>query len=292
MSQWIFVAGGTPAVPGRYRAVLNRWSSVIKVSVVALVLANLAGPAGAQPSGQGFPRSPDGRPDLNGIWQAVGAAHWDIEPHAAYEGPTWELGAIGAVPAGLGIVEGGRLPYQPWALAQKQKNFEARRTEDPEAKCYLPGVPRATYLPYPFQIVQSANTILIAYEYASANRVLHLDEVPESPVDTWMGHSVARWEGDTLVVDVSAFNGQTWFDRAGNFHSEALRVVERYTPMSANHIWYEATMADPKVFTRPWKISLPLYRRMEPGIQLLEFRCIEFSEELLYGHLRKQPRTR
>ena len=257
-------------------------------SAVAAVCAVAVPTVGQAQSGE-FPRTADGKPDLSGIWQSVGSANWDIEPHAAYASRLAETGAIGAAPAGLGIVEGGAIPYRPEAVAQKQENFENRRTDDPEAKCYLPGVPRATYVPLPFQIVQGTNKIFIAYEFASANRVIHMDEVPESPVDTWMGHSMGRWDGDILVVDVSAFNGQTWFDRAGNFHSDALHVVERYTPVTPYHINYEATIEDPATFTRPWKISLPLYRRMEEDMQLLEFRCVEFSEELLYGHLRKQP---
>ena len=253
----------------------------------ALCLAALAA-AGRAQSGE-FPRAADGRPDLSGIWQAVSSAHWNIEPHAAYAGRLAETGAIGAAPGGLGVVEGGTIPYRPEAVLKRQENFASRRTEDPEAKCYLPGVPRATYMPFPLQIVQGTDKIFIAYEFASANRVVHMDPVPESPVDTWMGHSVGRWDGDSLVVDVTAFNGQTWFDRAGNHHSSALHVVERYTPRTPYHLQYEATIEDPNTFTRPWKISLPLYRRLEEDMQLLEFRCVEFSEELLYGHLRKQP---
>ena len=262
----------------------------VRVGVAAATVALCAlalGTAGQAQSGD-MPRAADGRPDLSGIWQAVSSANWNIEPHAAYAGRLAETGAIGSAPGGLGIVEGGTIPYRPEAIAKRQENFENRRTEDPEAKCYLPGVPRATYMPFPFQIVQGTNKIFIAYEFASANRVIHMDPVPESPVDTWMGHSVGRWEGDSLVVDVTAFNGQTWFDRAGNHHSIALHVVERYTPVTPYHINYEATIEDPNTFTRPWTISLPLYRRMEEDVQLLEFRCVEFSEELLYGHLRKQ----
>jgi hypothetical protein len=194
-----------------------------------------------------------------------------------------------AAPAGLGVVEGNEIPYQPAALKKKQENFANRWTQDTEAKCYLPGVPRATYMPFPFQIIQGTDKIMMVYEYAAAARVIHMDKVPESPVDTWMGHSVGRWEGNTLVVEVTSFNGQQWLDRAGNFHSEALKVVERYTPMGPNAIQYEATLEDPKVYTRPWKISMPLYRRLEKNAQLLEFRCVEFSEDLLYGHLRKKP---
>lgn len=232
----------------------------------------------------------DGVPDLNGIWQTIGTAHWNIQDHAAYEGlPVG--GAIGAVPPGQGIVVGNEIPYQDWALKQRMENFENRLTEDPEAKCYMPGVPRATYLPYPFQIVQGTEKILIAYGYAEAVRTIHMDkDNPEpAPIDSWMGRSHGRWDGNTLVVDVAGFNGQAWLDRAGNFHSEALRVTERYTPISPDAMMYEATLEDENVFTRPWMIRLPLYRRLEDNARLLEFKCIEFSEELLYGHLRKQP---
>lgn len=266
----------------------NRNIARAGAAAALVALGALASGAAGQAQSGDMPRASDGNPDLSGIWQAVSAAHWNIEPHAAYAGRLQETGAIGSAPGGLGIVEGGLIPYRPEAIAKRQENFENRRTEDPEAKCYLPGVPRATYMPFPFQIVQGTNKIFIAYEFASANRVIHMDPVPESPVDTWMGHSVGRWDGDSLVVDVTAFNGQTWFDRAGNHHSASLHVVERYTPVTPYHMNYEATIEDPDTFTRPWKVSLPLYRRVEENMQLLEFRCVEFSEELLYGHLRKQ----
>ena len=156
---------------------------------------------------------------------------------------------------------------------------------DPEIKCFLPGVPRATYMPYPFQIFQGTDKILIAYEFAGASRTIHMDEVGSSPSPTWMGWSRGRWEGETLVVDVTGFNGQTWFDRAGNFHSDALHVVERYTPISPNHLMYEATIEDPNVFTEAWEIRMPLYRRLESDKQLLEYECVEFVEQLMYGDL-------
>ena len=153
----------------------------------------------------------------------------------------------------------------------------------------MPGVPRATYMPFPFQIVQGSGPyILMAYEFTSATRIIRMNWKDEGPADSWMGWSRGRWEGDTLVVDVTGIREETWFDRAGDFHSDALHVVERYTPVSPYHLMYEATIEDPKVFTRPWKISFPLYRRMEKNVQLLEFKCVPFTEELLYGVLRKQ----
>jgi hypothetical protein len=259
------------------------------VAALATLVCTAVEPAAAQAPSYKAPRTPDGKPDLNGIWQALGTAHWDLEGHAARPGAVVALGAVGAVPAGLGVVEGGEIPYQPWALEKKKENAKNWLTADPEIKCYMPGVPRATYLPFPFQIVQTPKYLLMAYEFASASRVVHMDNPDfESPIDTWMGHSRGRWEGETLVVDVTSFNGQTWLDRAGNFHSEALRVVERYTRISPDALLYEATIEDPKVFTKPWKISMPLYRRLEKNIQLLEFKCVEFVEELMYGHLRKK----
>jgi hypothetical protein len=234
------------------------------------------------------PRTADGRPNLNGIWQALTTANWDLQTHVARPGPV-ALGAVGSVPAGLGVVEGDEIPYLPSAAAKRKQNFERRLTEDPEIKCYLPGVPRATYMPYPFQIVQTPQSILFAYEYAGATRTIHMNGAPPSPADSWMGHSVGRWQGDTLEVDVTSLNEDTWFDRSGNFHSDALHVVERYTPRTPDALTYEATIEDPKVFSRPWKISLPLYRRLEKNAQLFEFKCVEFAEELMYGHLRKQP---
>ena len=235
------------------------------------------------------PRTAGGKPDLNGIWQAVGSANWNLLDHQARSGPILELGAVLAVPAGLTVVDGNEIPYQPWAAARQKENYENWLSRDPEVKCYLPGIPRATYMPHPFQILQTAdNDILMAYEYASASRVIKMGRVQPPPVDTWMGQSAGHWEGDTLVVDTTGLNDQTWFDRAGNFHSEALHVVERFTPVSADVLDYQATIEDPKVFTRPWKMQMPLYRRQDKRAQLLEFKCVEFVEELMYGALRKK----
>jgi hypothetical protein len=230
-------------------------------------------------------------PNLTGIWQATTSAYWDIEAHATAPGPVSALGGAYAVAPGVGIVEDGPIPYQPAALQKRKQNFEKRLTQDPEVKCYLPGVPRATYMPYPFQIFQSDNEITIVHEYRSAVRTINMNSNGKPPNDTWMGWSNGHWEGTTLVVDTTGFVEDTWFDRAGNFHSDALHVVERFTPIDATHLDYEATIEDPKVFTRPWKIRLPLYKNVEKNAQLLEFNCIPFAEELLYGHLRKRPAT-
>jgi hypothetical protein len=252
------------------------------------------------------PRLADGHPDLNGVWQTLNEANYDIEAHNARPAlavrpgpygpvpatPVIALGAIGAVPPGLGVVEGGELPYRPEALAQRKQNRENWLTSDPEIKCYLPGVPRATYMPYPFQILQSQSAIAIVYEYAGAVRNLYLKDPGPAPVDSWMGQSVAHWEKDTLVVDVTNLGDSTWFDRAGNFHSDAMRVTERYTRTSPDLIAYEATITDDKTFTRPWKMSMALYRRQEKNAQVMDFKCVEFVEELIYGQWRKQPLAR
>ena len=232
-------------------------------------------------------RTADGKPDLNGIWQPVNTANWDLQDHAARQGPVAN-GAAFSVPPGLGVVEGNEIPYRPEALAKKKRNAERWLTDDPEIKCFLPGVPRATYQGYPFQIIQMPSDILIAYAFDNASRSIPMNSKREAPVDSWMGWSRGRWEGETLVVDVTGFNDQTWFDRAGNYHSDALHVVERYTGTSPDHLLYEATIEDPDVFTRPWKISMPLYRRVEKNAQLLEFKCVEFAEEFMYGHLKKK----
>ncbi len=234
------------------------------------------------------PRTADGKPDLNGVWQAITTANWDLLDHDARQGPVPALGASFSVPSGAGVVEGNEIPYQAWAAAMKKENFDNWMTRDPEVKCYLPGVPRATYQPFPFHIVQTPGDILIAYEFAAAVRTIYMKDPGKPPNDFWMGWSHGRWEGDTLVVEVTNLNDQTWFDRAGNFHSDALRVTERYTATGPDHLLYEATITDPKVFTRPWKISLPLYRRKDKGAQLLDYKCVEFAEELLYGPLRKK----
>ncbi len=282
----------------------------VLIAVVAAAAGALFAVTAIPLSGQAppyrAPRTADGKPDLNGIWQANSEANYDLEAHMARPalalragpyGPVpaaavLALGAVGAVPPGLGVVEGGSIPYKPEAAAKKKDNQDHWLERDPEIKCYLPGVPRATYMPQPFQILQSQSALFIAYQYAGAVRNIYLKNPGPPPVDSWTGQSSARWEGETLVVDATGFNDSTWFDRAGNFHSDQLHVVERYTRTSPDVISYEATIEDPQTFTRPWKISLPLYRRVEKNAQLMDFKCVEFVEELLYGQWRKTPLPR
>jgi hypothetical protein len=274
----------------------------LKVTVVGALLAGGALLASGQAAKYRAPRI-DGKPDFNGIWQSLNEANFDLEGHnarsamAVRPGPygpvpsaaVVALGAVGSVPPSVGVVEGGEIPYKPEALAKKLENQANWLTRDPEIKCYLPGVPRATYIPQPFQIFQNSSQFFIAYQYDGAVRNIYMTDPGPAPVDSWMGQSVGHWDGETLVVDVTGFNDKSWFDRAGDFHSDALHVIERYTRISPDVISYEATIDDPKVFTRPWKISMPLYRRQEKNAQLMEFKCVEFVEELLYGQWRKKP---
>jgi hypothetical protein len=243
-------------------------------------------------------RTEDGKPNLNGIWQAINTANWDVEAHNAEAGPhNAIMGAWGSEPAGMGIVEGGTIPYKPDALKKKQDNFKNRMlvkvtndphrfdTGDPELQCFRPGVPRANYMPFPFQIFQNRDQILMVYEYKGSMRTVFMDKHQDAPVDSWMGWSNGLWEGDTLVIDVTGFNGHQWLDRAGNFFSDTAHVVERWTPKGRDHMMYEATIEDPTVNTRPWKISFPIYRRLEANAQLLEFNCVPFVEEMMYTPL-------
>jgi hypothetical protein len=266
---------------------INRVRSLGKM-VLAGVLSMAAMPVSSQTPAYRAPRTADGKPNLNGIWQANNTADWNLQGHAAGQGPVDTLGAVFAIPPGLSVVEGDEIPYLPAAAAKQKENRANWVKLDPEVKCYLPGVPRAAYLPYPFQIIQSRENIMMAYEYAGAVRVINMGTPTKAPADSWMGWSNGHWEGETLVVDVTSQNEDTWLDRAGDFHSDALHVVERYTPRSADILNYEATIDDAKVFSRPWKISMPLYRRVEKNARLLEYKCPEFTEEILYGHLRKK----
>jgi hypothetical protein len=238
----------------------------VKPFVFALLVVVLV-PASSRAQSRAVARTADGKPDLSGIWQVMNTAAWDIQDHQAQKG----------VPAGQGVVEGNELPYTPAALEKKKANVASRATADPETKCYLPGVPRITYMPFPLQIVQTPAQVTILYEYAHAVRNIFMNTPHiEGQLYWWMGDSRGRWEGDTLVVDVTDFNDETWFDRAGNFHSDALHVAERYTLADPDHINYEVTIEDPKVFTRPWKMSMILNRHREKNFRLLEYECFSF----------------
>ena len=241
--------------------------SVLRIAVAVLAAAPLASTAQEYP----VPRTADGQPDLQGIWQALNTAVWNIQDHSSEWG----------VPAGQGVVVGTEIPYQPWALEQRQANYENRHTEDPEASCKMVGVPRITYMPYPFQILQTPDQVVMIYEYVHTIRNIFMTgEHPEGPIQWYMGDSRGRWEGDTLVVDVVHFTDETWFDRSGNFHGEALHVTERYTRTGPDHLLYEVTIEDPEVFTEPWQMRMPLYRRQEDNVRVLEYECYALLDDL------------
>jgi len=247
------------------------------------------------------PRTASGQPDLNGVWQALNTANWDLEAHEAAAGPVLQLGAAYAVRPGPGVVVDGPIPYKPDALAMKKKYAANALREDAEVKCYLPGVPRMMYMPYPVQVVQSASTIVMMSEFATAIRTIYMNSTTPPPADTWMGWSNGRWDGDTLVIDSKGFMGSTvgaldeegavhvrFLDRAGNYHTDGLHVVERIRRTGPDHLEYEATIEDPNVYTRPWTIRMPLYRRVEPNMQLGDFKCEEFVGDLVYGKYQKK----
>ena len=296
---------------------MQKWlnSSTVVTALVAIIVGAVISLAVTRTTSQGQTpaessrptETPDGHPNFNGVWQALNEAHWDLEAHEPRPGmvmqegvypyefakvpaaPVMALGAAAGVPGSIGVVGGdGLIPYKPESLLVKQENGANWIDRDPELKCYLPGIPRAMYMPYPFQIVQGNDKIQMTFGFSNAARVIHLNDVTGPPDYTFMGHSVGRWEGDTLVVDVDYFNGKTWFDRAGNFHSEALKLTERFSPLSSDAIWYEVTITDSETFTRPWTIAMPLYRRLEPSATVIDYPCIEFSEEFMYGHLRRE----
>jgi hypothetical protein len=282
--------------------------SILAATAAAFVMAGAGAGLAQGNAGQQVqqPERIDGHPNLNGIWQVMNTANWNLEPHSAGPNPVADrqVGATGAIPPGLGVVEGGEIPYKPEALERLKHHREHLITYDPEAACYLPGIPRATYMDYPFQIIQGGNDdILMVYEYANANRVVEMRDVEVPPIDTWMGTSYGHWDGDTLEVvtlsqgpvevklrgGVMEPNGVTWLERAGNYLTNTATVTERFTPMGPNHIQYTATIEDPSIYTRPWKISMPLYKRVEPTAEVFEYKCVEFAEPLLYGDLLKEP---
>ena len=273
-------------------------ATIAAIALIVFAATRLMGQSGGQ-----LPRI-DGKPNLSGIWQAMNTAYWDLEAQGGGPAPKegFELGAVGAMPPGLGVVVGGRIPYKPEMLARREENRKVWPKLDPEVRCYLPGIPRATYLPYPFQIFQNQDRIVFTYQYSYARRIVNMGAPIEAPIDTWMGWQNGRWDGNTLVVENTAFidppvlrPGEppigSWLDRTGNFHSAGLKVTERFTPVDATHLTYEATLEDPNVYTRPWTISMPLYKRMEPDAAILEFKCPEYVEELYWGPYRKQTTT-
>lgn len=260
-----------------------RWAAVIAAAAVLSAAAN------AQQLER--PMTFLGKPNLNGIWQALNTANWNLEAHTAELPPdSWRLGAKGAVPAGPSVLRGGgSIPYLPEALARRNANRAAGTAADPEAKCYMLGVPRVTYHDFPFQIFQGDGDPQMVYPFAGTTRIIHMTDHSAPPVDTWMGKSDGVWEGNTLVVTTTGFNGETWFDRAGNQASNRLKVTERFRLLGPNHLWYEATLEDSQSFSEPWAIEMPLYRLIDEHAQLYEHKCVPFAEPLLYQDLNPPP---
>jgi hypothetical protein len=250
------------------------------VALIALAAASAGWALGQYGAGTGTgsakayvaPRTAFEHPDLQGVWQARNTAHWNLEDHA---------GALN-VPAGFGVVvdpADGRIPYRAAALDRKRANFAAREQADPMQKCYLAGVPRTMYLPYPMQIFQTKDEVVILSEYVHTWRWIPLAPLDRYPgYESWMGDPRGRWDGDTLVIETVGFNGETWFDHAGNFHGPALGVMERLTRTGADTLSYEARMEDPQVFTQPWTIRMPIHR-VTDRVQILEYECYLYAAD-------------
>jgi hypothetical protein len=253
----------------------------------AILTTALMSSASAQQASR--PATIAGKPNFNGIWQALNTANWNLEAHSAEAlDDFWGLGAIASIPAGKSVLKGGgTIPYLPVALEQRNKNRANWPAADPEAKCFMLGVPRVTYHNMPFQIFQGAGNadLLMVYPFAATNRIIYMNDKSEPAVDTYMGKSMGAWEGNVLVVTTIGQYDKTWLDRAGNFHSSDLKVTERFTLLDADHIRYEATLDDPKTYSRPWTIEMPLYRLIDENVQLLEHKCVPFSDKLLYSDL-------
>jgi hypothetical protein len=251
----------------------------------------------AQPAQSGQrPAAIGGHPNFNGIWQALNTAYWNLEAHSAQSlDDFWGLGAIAAIPAGNSVIKGdGTIPYLPAALKQRDQNRATWPASDPEARCFMLGVPRVTYHNMPFQIFQGTGDLVMVYPFDATNRVIHMTDHSEPPIDTWMGKSDGTWEGNVLVVTTTGQNEKSQLDRAGNFHSNQLKVTERFTLLDSTHIRYEATLEDPKTFSKPWTIEMPLYRLIDDNAQILEHKCVPFADKLLYSdlmHLQPQQKN-
>lgn len=252
----------SPSVPTQHA----RWPARLFFAAVTL-LCSL--PASAE-----LPRTTTGHPDFSGIWQTLSAADASLEGQ----------GTRRDAPPARGVVVDGPIPYQEWALAQRADNFARRRHADPAGQCFSLGTPRGIYYPEPFQILQRDRDLTLLFQRGFRARTIHTNGSlhPEGPIGFWFGDSRARWENDTLVVDVVDFNGETWLDSAGNFHSDQLRVTERWRLLDENTLAYEATLEDPAVYTRPWTISLQLHRIREPGFQLIENTCYTLDYDDYY----------
>ncbi len=273
---------------------MQRWRNRFSSAVLAVALASSAG-AQNQPAAQNRaatqtqarPATMGGHPNFNGMWQTINTAYWNLEAHPAEAlGDFWGLGAIAAIPAGKSVITGdGKIPYLPAALEQRNKNRALWPGADPEAKCFILGVPRVTYHNMPFQIFQGTGDVLMVYPFAATNRVIFMNDKSEPAADTWMGKSMGAWEGNVLVITTNSRNGKTWMDREGNYDSADAQVTERFTLVDADHIRYQATLDDPKTYSRPWTMEMPLYRLIDQNVEVLEHKCVPFADKLLYSDL-------
>jgi hypothetical protein len=234
----------------------------IREIIAVLAAATLGAACASRPPQADIPRL-DGKPDFSGIWESTSGADYDLEPHSDRSD----------TPPGRGVVEGDAIPYLPAALAQKQRNFQQRASVDPRLKGWTLGTPRGVYFPEPFQIFQRTGDLTILFQFGHSVRTIYTNRTDHPTGEAgefWLGDSRAHWEDDTLVVDVRDFADDTWLDRAGNFHSTDLHVVERWKFLDRNTMEYSATLDDPKVFARPWNLSVLLYRHREPNFELIE----------------------
>lgn len=273
MNTWSFSPVGDP----------NRIARPVRLSALCLLGTLLICGVASAAATPKLPRLANGKPDFSGIWESLAAADYDLEPHSNRKD----------APPGAGIVEGGSIPYLPEARKQKEKNFQERASLDPALKGYTLGVPRGIYYPEPFQIFQRKQDLVVVHQFGHSVRTIYTNDTdhPKDPYDWWLGDSRGHWEGDTLVVDARFFNDKTWFDRAGNYHSDALHVVERWTYLDPNVIEYKATVEDPKVFSRPWNLGVLLYRHREKNFQLIEDYRFTLDYDRHYPPQPDQPRN-
>jgi len=275
------------APPGHPNAAAALGTPLVHPNAAAALGTPLAAAGQAATKTWNPPRTPDGKPDLQGIWGPEIGGTYSIEDLDFQDSFQAEIQGTLPDPRRKGksrIVDpaDGKIPYQPWAAAKQREIFEHHTSPnaeqiDPQARCLLSGVPRVMYLPNRFRILQAQGHVVILYEHNHTHREIPMDGRPhlDDKIRLWMGDSRGRWEGDTLVVETSHFNGKLWFDIVGNFQSDALRVVERFTVVDPDQIHYEATIEDPKLYTKHWKLVVPLLRVKEPGYELFEFACHE-----------------
>jgi hypothetical protein len=237
------------------------------VAAALLIVSAGDGRIAAQTS-RTIPRTADGRPNLDGIWQVRNRASSDLRDHLSRY----------MMPAGMSVVEGGEIPYQPWAAAKKSENFANRANADPLAKCYMPGVPRMMYLEWPFQILQTRDHIAMAFEWTQVYRLIYTNGTPhDDRARPWMGDSRGRWEGDTLVVDTAGFNDLGWLDARGTGHSSEMRIEERFRRRDYGHLDLTVTITDPRTFTRP--ITVSVVEELLPDTDLFEHYCLENEKD-------------